>query len=355
MSNFGTARVIILLDFKNKKIVVTCLMHLGDIVLTTPFLHVLRANAAGAHITYLVDEKLADVVRYNPNIDSVVTIDKKGRDNSIGAVWQRGRRINKEQSPDILINLHPNERCSLIAVAAGAKRLAGMNHFLLRTFMTDYARLDRRRHAADMYVNILEQLGVENIAHNGLELYTCTDWEEKVADFYKAAGVGADDRLLGFNIGSAVPEKRWPPERFAAVADHFAAQGYRAMFFGGVMDKEMVNAAVGQMKSTPIIGTGCFGIGELAAAIRRCSALITNDSGPMHVGVSQKVPIVAMYGPSNPAYYGPYTDKAIVIPSLTDFNDDKSMKKIIRSGKYKGMSVIKTEQVVEATEEMVKR
>ena len=54
------------------------------------------------------------------------------------------------------------------------------------------------------------------------------------------------------------------------------------------------------MKTVPVIATGAFGIGGLAAAMRRCSLIITNDSGPMHVAISQKVPIVAMYGPSNP-------------------------------------------------------
>ena len=63
----------------------------------------------------------------------------------------------------------------------------------------------------------------------------------------------------------------------------------------------------------PGIARGGFGIGGLAAAMRRCSLIITNDSGPMHVAISQKVPIVAMYGPSNPKLYGPYTKDAVIV------------------------------------------
>ena len=73
------------------------------------------------------------------------------------------------------------------------------------------------------------------------------------------------------------------------------------------MDEEMVAEATGYMQTRPIIATGHFAIGGLAAAMRRCCLIITNDSGPMHVAISQKVPIVAMYGPSNPKLYGPYT------------------------------------------------
>lgn len=79
------------------------------------------------------------------------------------------------------------------------------------------------------------------------------------------------------------------------------------------MDEEMVAEATGYMQTRPIIATGHFAIGGLAAAMRRCCLIITNDSGPMHVAISQKVPIVAMYGPSNPKLYGPYTKDAVIV------------------------------------------
>ena len=68
-----------MINLRNKKIIVTFLMHLGDLILITPFLQVLRRHAQGSEITLVVDEKVADVVRYNPNIDHLVTVDKKDR------------------------------------------------------------------------------------------------------------------------------------------------------------------------------------------------------------------------------------------------------------------------------------
>lgn len=104
-------------ELAGKKIIVTFLMHLGDLVLTTPFLHALRQAAPGADITYLVDEKLKEIVEYNPNIDHVWTIDKKGKDNNLRALWAMSRRITDAHF-DLLINLHPNERCSFIDAMA---------------------------------------------------------------------------------------------------------------------------------------------------------------------------------------------------------------------------------------------
>ena len=65
------------MELDYKRIVVTFLMHLGDVVLTTPFLEVLRKAAPHSHITYVIDEELQDVMKYNPYIDDLITVDKK--------------------------------------------------------------------------------------------------------------------------------------------------------------------------------------------------------------------------------------------------------------------------------------
>lgn len=344
-----------MINLRQKKIIVTFLMHLGDLILITPFLQVLRRHAGGSDITLVVDEKVADVVRYNPNIDHLITIDKKGRDNSVRALWHIGCRLRRQRY-DVLINLHPNERTSFLAAVIHAREFLGMSHFLVRPFMDRYTRLDRIHfHAADMYINVLAQLGIEDYRNDGLQLVTCPAWEQAVEQFYASQGVSGQDALIGFNIGSAVPQKRWPAKRFAGVADYFADAGYTCVFFGGAMDQKMVREAVSNMKKRAVVATGCFSIGELAAAIRRCSLFITNDSGPMHVAVSQKVPVVALYGPSNPKFYGPYTDHAIVLESTDHYEIGKSMKKIIKEGKYKGLSVIPMCHVIEAGTELLKR
>ena len=84
-----------MIELNGKKILVTFLMHLGDLTLTTPFIHALRKAAPDAHITFLADEKLKDVVLNNPYLDEVITIDKKGRDNSLLALMACSRKLSK--------------------------------------------------------------------------------------------------------------------------------------------------------------------------------------------------------------------------------------------------------------------
>ena len=260
------------MELDYKRIVVTFLMHLGDVILTTPFLEVLRKAAPHSHITYVIDEKLQQVMQYNPNIDELIVVDKKGRHNSISGLNEVAREINAKGKPDIVINLHPNERTSYLAWKIHAPITTGMSHFLFRPFMTKYTRLDRKtRHAADMYINVLEQLGVTDTSNSGLHIETCEAWRREAQDFYASHGLTDSDMLIGFNIGSAVPEKRWPAERFAHVADHFGRLGYKTVFFGGSMDLEMVQPVVEQMETKPIVATGKFQLGPLVAAMSRCN------------------------------------------------------------------------------------
>ena len=344
-----------MMELNGKRIVVTFLMHLGDVVLTTPFIHALRKIAPDSHITYVIDKKLADIYRCNPYIDELIEVDKKGVHNSISGLNQIAKQVRNAGPVDVLINLHPNERTSYLAWKIGAKKTTGMSHFLFQPFMTKVTRFNRKTiHAAEMYMNVLEQLGYA-VEHAGLELFTSPEWEETARKFYESHGVVDTDRVIGFNIGSAVPEKRWPKERFAHVADTLAKEGYTIVFFGGPMDVEMVQDVLDVMEEPAIKGAGAFSIGELAAAMRRCICIITNDSGPMHVAVSQKVPVVALYGPSNPSLYGPFTEDAIVLETMDSYDVNKNMNQVLRSGKYKGLSVIQEPEVLNAVHTVLDR
>lgn len=344
------------MELNGKRILVTFLMHLGDLTLTTPFIHALRKAAPDSHITFLADEKLKDVVLHNPYLDEVITIDKKGKDNSLLALYACARKLSGMDF-DVLINLHPNERCSFICAFTKTKVRTGTTHTIFKPFWDKFIPLDRTIHAADMYLKVLTDLGVEKLEHNGLEIFPSDEHKKGAESFWRNHGVFGSDKLIGFNIGSAVATKRWAPERFAQVADYFADKGYKPVFFGGTMDEEMVDEAVQLMKCTPVVATGAFTIGELAAAMSRCSLIITNDSGPMHVAISQKVPIVAMYGPSLTKLYGPYTKEAIIVRADPPCDGCRNgMKhKCDHKDKNNCMTRLTVQQVIDAAEKMLNK
>ena len=110
------------MEYKN--ILVINLMHIGDLMLATPVLRTLRANYPDARISLLADKKLRDLVEHNKHIDECLLIDKKGKDDHFGSLWQFIAGLRKKKF-DLVINLHRNERASAIAAFSGAKRIVG--------------------------------------------------------------------------------------------------------------------------------------------------------------------------------------------------------------------------------------
>lgn len=340
-------------DFNRKKILVTYLMYFGDLVTVTPFLEILRRYAPEADITLLVDKKLQDVVIYNPYIDHVETIDKKGKDNSISGIWKVGKRL-RDQKFDITINLHPNERTSLICFLSKPKQLIGDAALIFRPFWDIRTPINYKLHNAERFIDILSQLGIHDKKNSGLDVVISKAWRQKADAFYKESQVKEGEKIIGFHVGSAVPRKCWHPKNFAKVADYFNRKGYRVVIFGSSADKEPVKKTISYMETKPIVATGKFTIGEFIAAVRRCDLFISNDSGPMHAAASQKLPIVGLFSSGNPTTFGPYGTNSICLKGKEVFEFINKSFEFIDSPEFVSPDEISVENVIQAAEKLLK-
>lgn len=341
-----------MIELNHKKILVTYLMYFGDLVTVTPFLEILRRQAPDSHITLLVDEKLKDVVRYNPYVDRVETIDKKGKDNSVFGLWRVGKRLRDEKF-DITMNLHGNERTSLLCLLSKPKCLTGTTAPVFRWFWDRYTPIDYRLHNAERYIDVLSQLGYTDKRNEGLQIVTSPLWEKKAQDFYEEEGIREDDRVIGFHVGSAVPRKCWSPKNFAKVADCLAKRGCKVVIFGGGTDENRVRETVSYMQTRPVIATGRFSIGELVAAMKRCDLFISNDSGPMHAAASQKRKIVGLFSSGNPTTFGPYGTDSICIKGTKVYDFVQKPITFEESSEFVSPEEISVESVIEAAEKLL--
>ena len=322
-------------------ILVINLMHIGDLMLTTPVLRTLRANYPTAGISLLVDKKLADLVWFNKHIDECILLDKKGADNNLTNFIKFVSSI-RDRHFDLVINLHRNERASAIAAFSGAKRIVGYSKpgfslFFDRVLQNPsvahhigwgpfslfppYRYVPGWKHQVHAHLDVLrEALDIRTVDDGGLEMWLPEDAERSVEALWRRS-FAPGQRVIAFNIGASWETKRWPGEYFARCADQFAAEGYGIAFLGGAMDLSMVRECVGLMASRngqegtgPVrVFTGKLVLAELAAVLRRCSLFLTTDSGPMHVGVAMNVPIVTMFGASPVPGFYPYDAKDILI------------------------------------------
>lgn len=304
-----------------EKILVVNLMYIGDLLFMTPLLNQLRRQFPQAHITLLADKKNADVVQYNPHITELMAIDKKGYHNKLSNYIQLIRDIRKTQY-DLVINLHANERASAIAAFSGAKQIIG---FSARGFGTFFSTVVKERtdiHQADAYLEVLHVFGNDLQGDSGLEMWVDQKTDDKADIMWQEAfsHLLGNNPVIALNTGGSWPTKRWTKQGFAKLADYLLEQGFGVAFFGGPMDQEDVAAVLQLMKqadhSNLAVFTGKTTLLEMAALVKRCALLVSGDSGPMHIAVSQKVPVISIFGPSNPVRYAPYKQsKSVVISS----------------------------------------
>ena len=318
-------------------ILVINLMHIGDLMLVTPVLRTLRANYPKGRISLLVDKKLADLVINNKWIDECLLIDKKGKDNRLPAFIRYIMRVRRKKY-DLVINLHRNERASALAAFSGAKKIVGYSKpgfslFFSKTMQNPsvahhighgpfhlfppYEYVPGWKHQVHAHLDVLkEALGVEQIDDGGLEMWLAPK-DIATADRLWQDSFPPDTRVVAFNIGASWITKRWLDSYFAKCADELLTRGYGVAFFGGSMDREIVEKCISQMqeKDSPLVKvfTGKLSLGELGAALRKCALFLTTDSGPMHIGVSQNVPVVTMFGASPVPGFYPYDARAVLI------------------------------------------
>lgn len=308
-------------------------------------MEILRRHAPNDDIILLVDKKLQDVVIYNPYIDHVETIDKKGKDNSISGIWKVGKRLCGQKF-DITINLYENERTFVLCLLAYAQTLIGTAPKVMRMFLDVYTPFNIFMHAADCYIDILNQLGINDTYNHGLRVVISAEWKRAAVVFYEENNIKPRDQVIGLHVGSANLKKCWNPVNFAKVADYFANKGYKIVIYGSNSDRKLVDETVLHMETMPIIATGKFTIGEFIADLNRCSLFISNDSGPMHAAASQKLPVVGLFSSGNPTRSGPYGTNSICLKGKEVFEFINKSFEFINSPEFVSPDEIPVENVI---------
>jgi len=300
-------------------ILIINLMYIGDLLFTTPLLHALRVAFPSAHIAMLADEKNSGVITYNPNLSELITIDKKGYHNKLPNYLRLIADIRKRNF-DLVINLHANERSSAIAAFSGAQKIVGFSAKGFSLFFDSLVKERRDIHQADAYLGVLQAVGVDKIDRHGLEMWVDEATEVVASEIWEKAFPNSQvamPQVIGLNTGGSWPTKRWTKQGFAELADQLLTQNYGVAFFGGPMDVDDVTQILSLMKCGQheklAVFTGKTSLLEMAALVKKCTALITGDSGPMHIAVSRQVLVVGIFGPSDAARYAPYQQESNVI------------------------------------------
>lgn len=296
--------------FSAQRILVIKPRAIGDILLSTPVLKNLRAAFPALQIDFLCESFAADVVRGNPAVNDVLTFNKK-IDSTLSII-----RMVRQRKFDIVMDLFANPRTAMITRWSGAKHRIG---FPFRGRKYAYTQLIHPRggevHNIDFNLDVLRYFGIP-VTDSHPDFFLDDSGRSKADEWFSEQKITAGT-IVGINPSGGWYTKKWNKDSYARLADTIAQRENTAVVFfwgpGELPDVEYIRSKM-QYPSAIIPKTG---LKEMGAFLARCSYVISNDSGPMHIAASLGVPTLGIYGPTNPHLQGPYGEKNLWVRDET--------------------------------------
>ncbi len=292
-----------------KNILVIKLRYLGDIVLCTPLLPLLRKQFSRAHITFLVNAGTEEVLQGNPDVDDIWTLPRHSRVQQFKFLWQL-----RQAKFDLVIDLTDGDRSAFLSWATGASVRLGYNRdrrwrgkCYSQTLPSAYGSM----HMVDYHAQALRALGMtEAVSNPELRLEQFQDSNgDPLPDSWKLK----DQPLVLLYPAARYTFKAWPIERFAALADWLAEKKCQVVLIGAAEERSLGQQIINLCKQKPENLIGRTSIATLARLIKESELLVGNDGGPLHVASALGCPVLGLFGPTDPAVWGPRGKKTTVI------------------------------------------
>jgi ADP-heptose:LPS heptosyltransferase len=265
-------------------VVIVRLRSLGDCVLTTPAIQILKASRPDLNISVVVEERFAAIFEDNPDISSILHPAVKG------VAFRR---------PELCINFHGGSRSLVLTAASGARFRAGFAHYRASSVYNvriptaqEILGVNRKVHTAEHLASAMYFLGATRMPIPRARLF---------ADRRRA-----EKPYAVLHPFAALPEKTWPAERFVQIAEGIENhQGLEPVFLAGPGDD--ISAFAGFR-----ILAGAH-LRETKSLIAGASLFIGNDSGPAHIAAAFGVPVVVLFGTSDHVVWAPWQVEAEVL------------------------------------------
>ncbi|HVF72099.1 MAG TPA: lipopolysaccharide heptosyltransferase II [Chthoniobacterales bacterium] len=286
-------------QLKPFRILVRAPNWLGDSVIAVPAVRAMKAGRPDAHITIAAPAKIAAVWKLVPEVDEVLPIEPK-------SLYRTVKILRAQQAFDVAVLLPSSLRVALEAWLSGVSRRVGFaghhRRWLLNQVIPEEPRVGPTEHQVYRYLRMARALGGPD-ATAALRKF-----------LPRARGNGAPAKLALCPGAEYGPAKRWLPERFAEVATSIAdIRPVQWILFGTAADTERGAAIESALGPHCVNRIGKTTLDELITELGQCALLLTNDTGTMHLATLIGVPVVAIFGSTEPRLTGPLGTGDIVL------------------------------------------
>jgi heptosyltransferase-2 len=301
----------------NKTLIIR-LSSIGDVILASPLIRLLRKKNSHAQIDFLVKSEYAELVRHNRHLSHVIEFNTRGGFTELRAL----RRKIRQERYDAIIDIQGNFRSSFLRSGASSTVLKVNKRRLARFFLVNF-KWNNYRSAPAVPIRYLETVRSLGIADDGegLELFVPEETAVPVWDRLSKAGIEGDGHVVGLCPAAKHATKRWPREYFEQLAVALVKEDdVKLLLFGGEDDRElcglierMVTQKAGKPSNVANFA-GTFSLLETASAMDACNTIVANDSGLLHLAAARKRRAVAIFGPTVREFgFYPYGTESKVI------------------------------------------
>ena len=285
-----------------ESILVVRLGAIGDVTNALVFAEAVKAHAPQTRIGWVVHPLAQPLVEGHPAVDRV----HLWRRERALADLPRLRRELRAEAYGLAVDLQRIAKSALLARLSGAPRTLGYDRGRSKelSWLLHGERIppgDPRAHMVEHYLAFARHLGVENpVARHRLPRDPGAEaWASDLL-----AELGGPPTVL--SIGASKPENRWAPERFGELALALSDRGDRPVLAGGPQDQEAATRAMAAAGGTAVNLTGQTSLHQLIALLQTARVVVSGDTGPMHLAAALGRPVVALFGPADPARTGPW-------------------------------------------------
>jgi heptosyltransferase-1 len=365
-------------------ILIVKLSAIGDVIHTLPALAALRRLYPAADITWAVEEAAADLLAGHPDLNRVIVSRRKAwlKDLRRGRIALPVRELHaflaeiRSRSYDLVIDFHGLFKSVVIVALSGGRRRLGYDSLqeLSGLFYNEKITEDKGKHAVDRYLDFIAHIAgkeegatarpaatpefriaigenqerrIAALLEENAALLAATQ-EEQRGDAASGGKKVKGGRFVAVSPVALLETKLWDNGRFAELCDRIHTElGIGVILTGG--EAGPIERIRSQMHTEAVNLGGKTSLRELACLYRQAALLVTTDSGPMHLAAAVGTPVVALFGPTDPARTGPYGPGHRIIrrelPCLPCFQK--------RCGTKRCMEEIGVEEVFDAVRKML--
>ena len=302
------------------RVLVVQTAFIGDVILTLPLVEQAHDFFRPADVDMVVVPRAADVCRNHPDLHDLVIYDKRGADRGVRGFIKLIRLLRSRQY-DLALVPHRSLRSALLVALSGIPLRVGFRTLAGRLFFTRSIPRRSDLHEAERNLSLLAGVGIRDVPLSLPHVHPSSQDEEQVRRFLSTIGVQDNTPVAAIAPGTVWNTKRWPHERYVALAGLMAQAGFHVLIIGGPEDEEL-SRQIAELGDNPRVHSvaGPLSLLQSAEVIRRSRILVANDSAPVHLAVAVGTPVVAIFGATIPAFgfapYGPH-DSIVEVRGLS--------------------------------------